>query len=369
MRALQLILLFVHGLIHLMGFSKAFGLAAINQLTQSISKIHGVFWFIAAVLFIGTAVIFFFHLEWWWMIGGGAILISQYLIIVSWQDAKFGTIGNVFIFISVIIGFATWSFGRQYRTEVEENLLSNSSTESGILTEEEIQNLPKLVQQYLHYTGAVGKPKVTNFKVEFTGQLRQMGEGNWMPFTSQQYNFIQPPARLFYLKAVMKHLPVTGFHCYKNGSASMDIRLFSLFNVQYQDGRAMDIAETVTFFNDMCVLAPATLIDDRIKWVSEEKNMVKAEFTNGDITISTELYFSDSGALINFISPDRYAVIEDGTMKKNQWSTPLGEYKDFNGRRLPTKAEAVYGLANGDFTYGKFTLKTVTYNVRDYEYE
>lgn len=94
MRALQLVLFFIHGLIHLMGFSKAFGLAAINQVSQSISKAHGFFWFVAASLFMATAVIFFLRLEWWWMLAVGAVLLSQYLIIVSWEDAKFGTIGN-----------------------------------------------------------------------------------------------------------------------------------------------------------------------------------------------------------------------------------------------------------------------------------
>ena len=47
--------------------------------------------------------------------------------------------------------------------------------------------------------------------------------------------------------ATMMRLPVAGYHCYKNGQALMDIRLFSLFKVQYQQGNEMNIAETVTF--------------------------------------------------------------------------------------------------------------------------
>jgi hypothetical protein len=80
-----------------------------------------------------------------------------------------------------------------------------------------------------------------------------------MPFTSEQYNFMDASTRLFFMKAVMKGLPLSGFHSFTNGDAFMDIRLLSLFKVQYQSGKEMGIAETVTFFNDMCCMAPASL--------------------------------------------------------------------------------------------------------------
>jgi hypothetical protein len=109
---------------------------------------------------------------------------------------------------------------------------------------------------------------VKNFKIEFTGQIRKDEQSEWMPFTSEQYNFLNTSTRLFFLKATMKHLPVAGLHSYKNGNAFMDIRLFSLFKVQYQSGKEMGIAETVTFFNDMCCMAPGSLIDPRINGLS-----------------------------------------------------------------------------------------------------
>ena len=46
----------VHGLIHLMGFAKAFGLAALPALTQPISRSMGVVWLSAALLTAATGV-------------------------------------------------------------------------------------------------------------------------------------------------------------------------------------------------------------------------------------------------------------------------------------------------------------------------
>jgi|SRR5579863_4462805 len=93
-----------------------------------------------------------------------------------------------------------------------------------------------------------------------------------MNFDSEQFNFTDTPTRLFFMTGRMKGLPVAAYHSYKNGSASMDIRLLSLFTVAHASGNEMDTAETVTYFNDLCIAAPGALIDDRIKWEEIDDN-------------------------------------------------------------------------------------------------
>lgn len=99
------IFIILHGLIHLLGFTKAFNLASVNQLTQNVSKTNGVLWLAAAILFVTTAILFFLEKERWWILSVFAITISQYLIIKSWQDAKMGTIANVIILVIIVIGY------------------------------------------------------------------------------------------------------------------------------------------------------------------------------------------------------------------------------------------------------------------------
>jgi hypothetical protein len=96
----------------------------------------------------------------------------------------------------------------------------------------------------------------------------------WMPFTSAQYNFMVVLTRLFLMNATMKGLQVAGYHRFNNGNAVMDIRLLSLVQVQDQPGKEMDISETVTFFNDMRCMAPATLIDPGIQWLEGDSRKV-----------------------------------------------------------------------------------------------
>jgi len=51
-------LVLMHGLIHFMGFAKAFGYGNIQQLTKEISKPAGVFWLVTAILFTAAVVMF-----------------------------------------------------------------------------------------------------------------------------------------------------------------------------------------------------------------------------------------------------------------------------------------------------------------------
>ncbi len=356
-------ILLVHGLIHFMGFSKAFGYGNITQITSEISKTLGVLWFIASVLFIFSLIFYVFKYDYWPYLAIIAVVLSQILIINSWQDARFGTIANALILLAAILGFFQIRFKNTFKNEVKNTLLDCRNLQKTILSESDIKELPEPVKKYIRYTSSIGKPKIINFRADFSGKIRDHAKPTWMKLTSQQYNCIAKPTRLFYLDAIMKMLPVAGFHCFKNGTAFMDIRLFSLFKVQYQAGPEMDISETVTFFNDMCVMAPAALIDKRIEWLEAESNKVKANFTYNGITISAWLFFNERGELVNFVSEDRYALCENGTISKHKWSTPLRDYQFINGYRLATYAETIYTYPDGDFTYATFTVKDIRYNI------
>lgn len=79
----------------------------------------------------------------------------------------------------------------------------------------------------------------------------------------------------------------------------MLIKVLGIIPVVDQRGQEMNLSDTVTILNDMCVFAPATL------------------------------YFNEKGQLVNFISKDRYRVYEN-----IRCSTPIAEYKKFGDLNL-----------------------------------
>lgn len=358
------VVMLVHGFIHLFGFLKAFHFASMNQLHLNIGKTQGIFWLIGCILFVLSALMFYNRTEFSWIYLFLAVSISQILISFNWQDAKYGSIANVLLLLISLAGFFGWKYEHEYKVTVNE-YLSQSMFKIELLAESDIQYLPEPVKKYIRYSGSLNKPKIKNFKVSFKGKIRKNEESEWMPFSSEQYNFVDSTVRLFFMKAEMMGLPVYGFHKFLNGEASMDIRLFSLFKVQYQSGTEMNIAETVTFFNDMCVMAPGSLIDPRISWLEIEKDSVKAKFTKGSISISAWLYFNESGQLVNFISEDRFASNEDEAMQKLTWMTPIKEYQEFHDINLSSYAEAIYKYPDRELCYGIFQTKSMDYNLKN----
>ena len=105
MRFFLFLIIIIHGLIHLIGFAKAFKLADVTQITNHITEPVGALWLLCAVLFTVAAVLVLLKKEDWWMIAGPAVVLSQTLVMLSWSDAKIGTIVNFIVLFPLIISF------------------------------------------------------------------------------------------------------------------------------------------------------------------------------------------------------------------------------------------------------------------------
>lgn len=365
MKILFAVFLVVHGLIHLMGAAKAFGVAEIPQLTQQIDRPLGVLWLLTAALLVVTSVSLFTWPQWWWVVGAGALVVSQVVIATSWTDARYGTIANVIVLLGVALGFLSqgpWSFRAEYDREIAQGL--SRAVATPLLTEADIAPLPALVQRYIRLNGAVGQPRVQNFRARFHGQIRSGPDARWMTLTGEQYNFYDQPSRLFLMDASMFGIPFQAFHRFVGPSATMRVRVASVVTMVDAKGPEMNEAETVTLFNDLCVLAPGALFDRRIQWQEIDPHTVSASFTNLSHTIRAVLSFNDRGELTNFVADGRGAMSADGkSVTKMRWSTPLRNYREFGSHRLMARGEGIWHAPAGDYSYLRFDLDAIEYNV------
>lgn len=240
----------------------------------------------------------------------------------------------------------------------------NRYTPQEILTEDDIVHLPEPIKKYLHFTGVVGKEKLHNIRLKFSGRIKGKLGGRWMKFESEQYNFFDEPARLFYIKSKMFGIPFAGLHKYIGEKATMEIKVASLLKVVNAKGPEMNRGETVTMFNDMCLLAPASLIDKNIKWKVLSTHKVKATFVNQGNEISAILYFDKAGKLVDFASDDRYMTSDGKKYLNYKWTTPVSEYMEIYGRKILFCGRTVWRLPEGEFCYGEFNLKEVEYNCK-----
>lgn len=105
MKTAFIIFLTLHGLIHLLGFLKAFDLAEIKELKMPITRSSGIVWLITSILFLITAFLFHISSGMYTWLGVTAFIFSQILILRNWKDARFGTIPNLIIAVLLLLFF------------------------------------------------------------------------------------------------------------------------------------------------------------------------------------------------------------------------------------------------------------------------
>lgn len=253
------------------------------------------------------------------------------------------------------------SFSSTYRREVEKR--PRRVPEASVVSESDLMVLPPLVQRYLRRAGVVGRPRVQNVHMTFHGQMRNGRDGPWMDVRGEQFDSFEDRARVFLLRDLTGAVPFEALHVYAEGTATMRVRAARLFDVVDARGPLMNQSETVTFFNDMCLLAPGSLLHARIAWQEMDARTARATFDNHGISVSADLIFDEAGDLVGFLSNDRYQSADGKTFRKLPWWTPVGGYRQFGATRIAAAGEATWKEPAGDFTYARFVIDDVRYNV------
>jgi uncharacterized protein DUF6544 len=170
--------------------------------------------------------------------------------------------------VAAVFGFLAYGPGslRTAYTRDVDRALARIAPVTQVVAEADLAHLPAPVRRYLNVAGAVGRPRVDNFRVRRHGRIRNGPVAAWIPLTAEQHNFVGVPARFFYLNGSMKMIPVQGYHRYVGSSATMIIKAAGLVRVAESSSSETTQSETVTLFNGMCVMAPATLVDRAITW-------------------------------------------------------------------------------------------------------
>jgi hypothetical protein len=341
------VLLAVHGLIHLVGLTRP----------------NAVLWGAAAASFLATAVTLFLWPRWWWAVGAVAVAVSTIPIAQNWSEARAGAAVNAVVLTGVVFGFLAqgpFSLRAQYDRDVRR--WRDRPARADILRDADLAGLPAPVRRYLRRAGVIGQPPVRSFRARMHGRIRSGPDASWMPIAAEQLNVVDVPVRLFYLTGQMRGIPVQGFHRFVSSSASMIVKAAALVPVARASGPEMDRSETVTMFNDMCLMAPAALAGTGIEWTPVDDRRARARFSGGNHTIAAELVFNEEDELVNFLSDDRSVVEGGGPGRRIRWSTPVGSYRTFGQVRVASHGTARWHEPAGEYAYIELTIDDIQYN-------
>ncbi len=368
----------IHGLIHLLGTVDGLGWADVEALREPIGPAMAGVWAGTALLVVIAGVTILRRRPGWWPVAALAAAVSQVVIITSWSDAAAGTAANVVLALAAAYGYRSHGYRSawaRYRRAAIEVLAEAApvapvistvpgATVADLVTEADLARLPAPVAAWVRASGSVGRPHVGGFRARIRGRIRSGPHAPWMPFTGEQINtYGRSPARLFLIDATMYGLPVDVLHEYRDGHATMQVTLASIVPIVDASGDVMDRSETVTLLNDLCLLAPAGLLDVPIRWTAIDAHRASAEYTNAGHTVQAELVIGPTGVLVDFSSDDRSRASRDGTtFERQRWSTPVDEIATAaTGRSHTFAGRGRWHPADGGFDYLDIRIDEIEY--------
>jgi hypothetical protein len=363
MRIALILIIGMHGIIHLFGFLKAFGIAEFNAISQSISKSQGLIWLATFILFSIIFISIIYKLNYWWLIGFIAVISSQLLIVIHWSDAKFGTIANIILLVASILAYANFNFKNKISEERKSILKSSISANETILTRESISKLPAVVQKWLINNGTIGKSPISNVHIVQELKLKmQPDQTEWNEGKAEQYFTIQPPAFNWDISTQMNSiLRITGRDKFENGNGEMSIKLFSLIPVvDAKDNDKINEATLQRYLAEI-VWFPSAALSSYIGWESIDENTAKATIAINGVRATGEFHYDIYGDFKKFVSM-RYRDVK--STKPTEWSVHAIQTEERNGIKIPVECEASWKLESGNWTWLKLKIKTIKYNIK-----
>ncbi|MEI6049103.1 MAG: DUF6544 family protein [Bacteroidota bacterium] len=361
MRIVFLIIVLLHGLIHLLGFVKGFGFKEVKELTLPISKPMGFVWLTATVLFLTYGILYLANSKYAWLFGLVAVAISQILIILFWKDAKLGTIPNIAILIVSIASFGYYNFQKLVQQETNNLLSQNKIIKNNIISENDIKSLPEPVKNWLRNSSTVGKPFFTLGKVTQKAEMKMKPkQENWMSAIAIQYTTIDNPAFIWTVDVKMNSLlNFQGRDKFENGKGEMLIKMNSLINVVNEQGEKLDEGTLQRYLGEM-VWFPSLALSPYVTWEQINDSTSKATMTYKGTTGSGTFYFNANGDVTKF-SALRYKD-NDADAKRYGWTMNISDYKTFEGIKVPAIMNSTWKLDEGEWTWLKLEVTDIKYN-------
>jgi hypothetical protein len=361
MRIILIVLLAIHGLIHLFGFLKAFGYASFDAIKQPISGAMGLIWLLPFVLLITAATLSAIQSAYWWLPAMVGVLISQLLIFSYWSDAKYGTILNIAILLPAIIALSTFLFHRKVKKEVAEMSAVQVVDGSRVLTAAQIAHLPDVVQAWLISSGAVNKEMVYRVYLEQQLEMQmQPDREGWNKAVAKQHFTVDPPAFNWSVQLNMNPLvSVVGRDRFENGEGEMLIKIFSLFPIANAGKDEKVNQASLQRYLAEIVWFPSAALSPYISWEAAGPQSARATLEYKGTKGTGTFYFDEDGLFEKFVAM-RFKDSKDKEPK--EWTVMATKSEVRNGIRIPVECEASWQLEDRSWNWLKLRLKDIRYN-------
>lgn len=259
----------------------------------------------------------------------------------------------LFLMIILLILLGQWANHRFYRSfldEVDEAEAQLPSDEAPVIHHKDLDHIPEPMRGYLLQSGWVGNPFMQKVHLRQAGTFRMKPGAKWYPLSAEETFFAQPPAFFWWGSIQLgPWLGVQGKDVFYQGKGHMVIKPLSLWTLAEISGPEADEAELMRYLSEL-VWMPTAFLQPNIQWEAVDERTVRSTLTEGELAVTGTWHFDEAGDIRAFRA-ERLRDTGKGQPVLTPWETPITAYEVFDGIRIPVRAQAIWKLPEGDFSY------------------
>ncbi len=222
----------------------------------------------------------------------------------------------------------------------------------------DLAGLPPPVQRYLERAVPEGAPRIRSAHLTQRGHMRPALGMPWLPMTAEQWFTAAPPGFVWRARARLAPLLwVAARDKYAHGAGEMLIKPLSLFTLARAGGPATDSGALLRYMAEMAWFPTALLPRPGLRWEPVDDHSARLIVADSGQTLDL-LYHFDAAGDLERVEGLRY-LGSGPAAKLEKWQGSHSDWREFQGLRIPTRAEVRWTLAAGDFVYFRAQIETL----------
>ncbi len=267
------------------------------------------------------------------------VIIFLFLVIVS------------FVFL-LRIKFSRNS--RQFSTLLGNFFSKSKSIEGQGFSFSQIETLPAPVQRYFRLVLKEGQPYISYVRLLHNGYFKTSLKKNWISIKGKQYFTIKTPGFIWQGTTTF----FTARDMFMNGEGSLVVSIMSLYNIIDSKGPDFNKGELLRWLGESVWFPTNLLPSEKLTWTAIDDFSANLEFTYKDLKLKYKVKFNTKGEITEletkrFMDKDHLET----------WIAKISDYKKLNDILIPTNIEVSWRLAGKDFSYARFFVKEIEYDV------
>jgi hypothetical protein len=222
--------------------------------------------------------------------------------------------------------------------------------------------LPLPIQRHLTYAITAAAPSIRTVRLLHSGTFRTGPEQRWSPIAGEQYFSACVPGFVWF--ASMRVAPMVWIQARDrlvNGRGNMLVKLLSALTIADASGREIDQGAALRWLAES-VWFPYAFAADTVTWEAIDARSARASLRTAGSPVRAIFEVDRDGRIVQ-LHAERFRDLGGGRSVLTPWSGRYSDYAEFGGFRVPSSVEVTWDLTDGPFSYARFNLTALEYNV------